>query len=315
MTSDLRIIFLGTPEFAVAALDELLIAKYNIVGVITAPDRPAGRGRKIRQSAVKNFAEKHNLNVLQPTNLKDPIFLEQLKMLNADLQIVVAFRMLPKVVWAMPKIGTFNLHASLLPEYRGAAPINWVIINGETKTGVTTFFINEKIDTGSILLQEEIDISLTMDVGQLHDKLMILGSELILKTIKLLQSAGYELIDQPRIDKKIAPKLNKENCKIDWTSPLNDIYNKIRGLSPYPGAWTILTNKNEKIEVKIYRSEKVTQDHDFAIGTLISDKKEIKIAVRDGFLKILDLKLAGKRRMDTRSLLNGYTFDEVSKML
>jgi len=315
MTSDLRIIFLGTPEFAVAALEELLIAKYNIVGVITAPDRPAGRGRKIRQSAVKNFAEKHNLNVLQPTNLKDPIFLEQLKMLNADLQIVVAFRMLPKVVWAMPKIGTFNLHASLLPEYRGAAPINWVIINGETKTGVTTFFINEKIDTGSILLQEEIDISPTMDVGQLHDKLMILGSELILKTIKLLQSASYELIDQPRIDKKIAPKLNKENCKIDWTSPLNDIYNKIRGLSPYPGAWTILTNKNEKIEVKIYRSEKVTQDHDFAIGTLISDKKEIKIAVRDGFLKILDLKLAGKRRMDTRSLLNGYTFDEVSKML
>ena len=315
MTSDLRIIFLGTPEFAVAALEELLIAKYNIVGVITAPDRPAGRGRKIRQSAVKNFAEKHNLNVLQPTNLKDPIFLEQLKILNADLQIVVAFRMLPKVVWAMPKIGTFNLHASLLPEYRGAAPINWVIINGETKTGVTTFFINEKIDTGSILLQEEIDISPTMDVGQLHDKLMILGSELILKTIKLLQSAGYELIDQPRIDKKIAPKLNKENCKIDWTSPLNDIYNKIRGLSPYPGAWTILNNKNEKIEVKIYRSEKVTQDHDFAIGTLISDKKEIKIAVRDGFLKILDLKLAGKRRMDTRSLLNGYTFDEVSKML
>ena len=315
MTSDLRIIFLGTPEFAVASLEELLIAKYNIVGVITAPDRPAGRGRKIRQSAVKNFAVKHHLNVLQPTNLKDPIFLEQLKMLNADLQIVVAFRMLPKVVWAMPKIGTFNLHASLLPEYRGAAPINWVIINGETKTGVTTFFINEKIDTGSILLQEEIDISPSMDVGQLHDKLMILGSELILKTIKLLQSSSYELVDQPRIDKKIAPKLNKENCKIDWTSPLNDIYNKIRGLSPYPGAWTILTNKNEKIEVKIYRSEKLTQNHDYSIGTLISDKKEIKIAVRDGFLKILDLKLAGKRRMDTRSLLNGYTFDEASKML
>lgn len=315
MTSDLRIIFMGTPEFAVKALEDLLIEKYNLVGVITAPDRPAGRGRKIRQSAVKTFAVKHNLNVLQPSNLKDPFFLDQLKMLNADLQIVVAFRMLPKVVWDMPKIGTFNLHASLLPQYRGAAPINWAIINGETKTGVTTFFINEKIDTGSILLQEEVDISPSMDVGQLHDKLMILGSKLILRTIELLRSVNYELVEQPRIDKKIAPKLNKENCKIDWTSPLNNIFNKIRGLSPYPGAWTILLNKNEMIEVKIYRSEKIIQDHDFPPGTIISDKKEIKIAVRDGFLKILDLKLAGKRRMDTRSLLNGYTFDEVSKML
>lgn len=315
MTSDLRIIFMGTPEFAVAALEELLSAKYNVVGVITAPDRPAGRGRKIRQSAVKTFAIQHDLNVLQPSNLKDPFFLEQLKLLDADLQIVVAFRMLPKVVWAMPKIGTFNLHASLLPEYRGAAPINWAIINGETKTGVTTFFINEKIDTGSILLQEQIDIASTMDVGQLHDELMILGSKLIIKTLRLLQSANYKLVVQPKNDKKIAPKLNKEICKIDWTNSLNDIHNKIRGLSPYPGAWTILTNKNEKIEVKIYRSEKIINDHDLTPGTLIVDKKEIKVAARDGFLKILDLKLAGKRRMDTRSLLNGYTFDEASKML
>jgi len=306
---------MGTPEFAVAALEELLSAKYNVVGVITAPDRPAGRGRKIRQSAVKTFAIQHDLNVLQPSNLKDPFFLEQLKLLDADLQIVVAFRMLPKVVWAMPKIGTFNLHASLLPEYRGAAPINWAIINGETKTGVTTFFINEKIDTGSILLQEQIDIASTMDVGQLHDELMILGSKLIIKTLRLLQSANYKLVVQPKNDKKIAPKLNKEICKIDWTNSLNDIHNKIRGLSPYPGAWTILTNKNEKIEVKIYRSEKIINDHDLTPGTLIVDKKEIKVAARDGFLKILDLKLAGKRRMDTRSLLNGYTFDEASKML
>jgi len=306
---------MGTPEFAVAALEELLSAKYNVVGVITAPDRPAGRGRKIRQSAVKTFAIQHDLNVLQPSNLKDPFFLEQLKLLDADLQIVVAFRMLPKVVWAMPKIGTFNLHASLLPEYRGAAPINWAIINGEIKTGVTTFFINEKIDTGSILLQEQIDIASTMDVGQLHDELMILGSKLIIKTLRLLQSANYKLVVQPKNDKKIAPKLNKEICKIDWTNSLNDIHNKIRGLSPYPGAWTILTNKNEKIEVKIYRSEKIINDHDLTPGTLIVDKKEIKVAARDGFLKILDLKLAGKRRMDTRSLLNGYTFDEASKML
>lgn len=315
MTTDLRIIFMGTPEFAVTALDGLLGEKYNIVGVITAADKPAGRGRKIRQSAVKNFAMEHNLNVLQPVNLKDPIFLEKLKDLKADLQIVVAFRMLPKVVWAMPRLGTFNLHASLLPEYRGAAPINWAIINGETKTGVTTFFINEKIDTGSILLQEQTDISATMDVGELHDELMVLGSKLILKTIKLLQSPNYELLDQPMTERKIAPKLYKENCKIDWTDSIQNIYNQIRGLSPYPGAWSILSNKNEKIEVKIYRSEKKIERHNLSYGTIISNKKEIKIAARDGFLKILDLKLAGKRQMDARSLLNGYSFDEEAKML
>ncbi len=315
MTTDLRIIFMGTPEFAVTALDGLLEEKYNIVGVITAADKHAGRGRKIRQSAVKNFALEHNLNVLQPVNLKDPIFLEELKDLKADLQIVVAFRMLPKVVWAMPRLGTFNLHASLLPEYRGAAPINWAIINGETKTGVTTFFINEKIDTGSILLQEQTDISATMDVGELHDELMVLGSKLILKTIKLLQSPNYELLVQPKTERKMAPKLNKENCKIDWTASINNIYNQIRGLSPYPGAWSILSNKNEKIEVKIYRSEKKIERHNFSYGIIISNKKEIKIAARDGFLKILELKLAGKRQMDVRSLLNGFSFDEEAKML
>jgi len=315
MTTDLRIIFMGTPEFAVTALDGLLGEKYNIVGVITAADKPAGRGRKIRQSAVKNFAMEHNLNVLQPANLKDPIFLEELKDLKADLQIVVAFRMLPKVVWSMPRLGTFNLHASLLPEYRGAAPINWAIINGETKTGVTTFFINEKIDTGSILLQEQTDISATMDVGELHDELMVLGSKLILKTIKLLQSPNYELLVQPKTERKIAPKLNKENCRIDWTTSIHNIYNQIRGLSPYPGAWSILSNKNEKIEVKIYRSEKKIERHNLSYGIIISNKKEIKIAARDGFLKILDLKLAGKRQMNVRSLLNGYSFDEEAKML
>ena len=306
---------MGTPEFAVTALDGLLGEKYNIVGVITAADKPAGRGRKIRQSAVKNFAMEHNLNVLQPANLKDPIFLEELKDLKADLQIVVAFRMLPKVVWSMPRLGTFNLHASLLPEYRGAAPINWAIINGETKTGVTTFFINENIDTGSVLLQEQKDISATMDVGELHDELMVLGSKLILKTIKLLQSPNYELLVQPKTERKIAPKLNKENCRIDWTTSIHNIYNQIRGLSPYPGAWSILSNKNEKIEVKIYRSEKKIERHNLSYGIIISNKKEIKIAARDGFLKILDLKLAGKRQMNVRSLLNGYSFDEEAKML
>lgn len=306
---------MGTPEFAASALDGLLKEKHNIVGIVTAPDKPAGRGRKMKQSAVKIFALEHNLNVLQPSNLKDPFFLSQLKELNADLQIVVAFRMLPKVVWSMPSIGTFNLHASLLPEYRGAAPINWAIINGETKTGVTTFFINEKIDTGSILLQEQTDISATMNVGELHDKLMIQGSKLILKTIELLQSNKFELVIQPQIENKIAPKLNKENCKIDWTESIQDIYNQIRGLSPYPGAWTTLSNKNDTIEVKIYKSEKIIEKQNIANGIIIANKKEIKIAVRDGFLKILDLKLAGKRQMDARSLLNGYSFDDDAKML
>ena len=305
---------MGTPEFAVTSLEELIIAKYNIVGVITAPDRPAGRGRKIRQSAVKTFAIQHDLRVLQPPNLKDPIFLEQLKELKADLQIVVAFRMLPKVVWNMPKMGTFNLHASLLPKYRGAAPINWAIINGETKTGVTTFFINEKIDTGSILLQEEMPILATMDVGTLHDKLMVSGAKLILKTIELLQTHDFNAADQPINGNNIAPKLNKENSKIDWTESADDIYNKIRGLCPYPGAWTFMFNKNEKIEVKIYQSEKIIEQHNLSPGKIIADRREIKVAIREGFLKILNLKLAGKRQMDAKSLLNGYTFDEVSKM-
>jgi len=315
MNAELRIIFMGTPEFAVTSLKELLRAKHNIVGVITAPDRPAGRGRKIRQPAVKTYSIQHDLNIMQPPNLKDPVFLNQLKELNADLQIVVAFRMLPESIWSMPKMGTFNLHASLLPEYRGAAPINWAIINGETKTGVTTFFINDKIDTGSILLQEQTDILPDMDVGALHDKLMIMGGILIIKTIELIQSKDFEPVDQPVNDNKIAPKLNKDNSKIVWTDSLNDIYNKIRGLCPYPGAWTFVYNKNEKIEAKIYKSEKIIEDHNLAFGKIVAGKKEIKVAVKDGFLKILNLKLAGKRRMDTQSLLNGYTFDKESKML
>lgn len=306
---------MGTPEFAVIALEELLNVKYNIVGVITAPDKPAGRGRKIKRSAVKIFAEEHGLNVLQPSNLKDVVFLDQLRALDADLQIVVAFRMLPKVVWNMPEIGTFNLHASLLPEYRGAAPINWAIINGETKTGVTTFFINEKIDTGSILLQEQIEITDTMDVGDLHDELMVLGSKLIIETVELLKTGNYILKPQSAEDKKIAPKLNRDNCKIDWTDSLDNIYNKIRGLSPYPGAWTFLSNNDEKIEVKIYESDKIREQHNFGYGKIITNKKEIKIAVKNGFLKILNLKIAGKRRMDAKSLLNGYSFEKESKML
>lgn len=313
--NNLRIIFMGTPHFAVATLQALIEANHNIVGVITAPDKPAGRGRKLKQSAVKEFALKNNLNVLQPTNLKNIDFLELLKSLNANLQIVVAFRMLPKQVWSLPKFGTFNLHASLLPDYRGAAPINWAIINGEKTTGVTTFFINEKIDTGGILLQKEIKISPTISAGELHDELMLVGSELVVQTTQLIQNNTYKTTNQPIADLKPAPKLNKENCKIDWNKPLNQVYNQIRGLSPFPAAYSFIYNDNQTIEVKIYKTSKVEEEHNFASGKIIFNKKEIKVAVKNGFINVLELKLAGKRKMDTKSLLNGYTFNTNAKMM
>lgn len=313
--SDLRIIFMGTPDFAVATLQTLLKEKYNIVGVITAPDKPAGRGRKLRQSAVKEFAVKQGLNVLQPTNLKAPLFLDTLKKLNADLQIVVAFRMLPKVVWSMPKYGTFNLHASLLPDYRGAAPINWAIINGEKKSGVTTFFINEKIDTGAIILQEEVNIPDNFNAGDLHDILMETGSKLVSKSVTLIDQGNMNIKEQELTEDKPAPKLNKENCKINWSDSLNDIYNHIRGLNPYPAAWTTIVNNKNQVEAKIYKAEKIVEFHRLKKGSVISNKKELKVAVKDGYLKVLELKLAGKRKMDTQSLLNGYSFSENAKMM
>ncbi len=306
---------MGTPDFAVTTLKTLLNENYKIVGVITAPDKPAGRGRKIRQSAVKIFATENNLNVLQPTNLKDDNFVDTLRSLNANLQIVVAFRMLPKIIWDMPKYGTFNLHASLLPNYRGAAPINWAIINGETKTGVSTFFLDEKIDTGAIILQKEVQISPTDSAGILHDKLMIIGSILVIDTIKSIKNNTLKLIPQPLSESKPAPKLNKENCKIIWDESIEDIYNKIRGLSPFPGAWTVINNNDNIIEAKIYNSEIIKEDHSFEIGKIITSKKELRVAVNNGFIKINKLKLAGKRKMDTQSLLNGYTFFENAKML
>jgi len=313
--SDLRIIFMGTPEFAVSSLDALLKANYTIAGVITAPDRPAGRGRKLRQSAVKEYALQHNLQILQPTNLKDPLFLESLKELNADLQIVVAFRMLPKQVWAMPALGTFNLHASLLPNYRGAAPINWAIINGEKKSGATTFFINEKIDTGAIILQKEVEIPDTFNAGDLHDELMEIGSELLTQTVKLIDSKKYQIKEQALTEDKPAPKLNKENCKINWNASLNEIYNHIRGLNPYPAAWTTIVNDKKSLEVKIYKAERIKETHNYITGTIISNKKVLKVAVNNGFLNILELKLAGKRKMDIVSLLNGITIHENAKMV
>lgn len=312
---DLRIVFMGTPDFAVATLQTLIENNYTIVGVITAPDKPAGRGRKLNKSAVKEFAEAHQLNILQPTNLKADAFLEELKALDANLQIVVAFRMLPKAVWQMPEYGTFNLHASLLPNYRGAAPINWAIINGETKTGVSTFFIDEKIDTGAMILQEEQPIAANENAGSLHDTLMIRGSQLVLKTVQLIENGEVNTIPQPEdAISKTAYKLNSENCKIDWTASIDTIYNKIRGLSPYPAAWSTLYNGDALLDVKIYTSEKEKIEHDYEIGHVISTKNEIKVAVKEGFIKILEIKLPGKRTMEVKSLLNGYHFETDAKM-
>jgi methionyl-tRNA formyltransferase len=305
---DLRIVFMGTPDFAVTILKHLVENDYNVVGVITASDKPAGRGRKLNESAVKKYAASVNLPILQPTNLKNKEFNKELKDLKADLQIVVAFRMLPKIVWQMPKCGTFNLHASLLPEYRGAAPIHWAIINGETKTGVTTFFIDDKIDTGEIILQEEIDISITETVGTLHDKLMNLGANLVSKTVDLISTKKVSTTKQPDLEDKSASKLNPENCRINWNDSIDNVYNKIRGLNPFPAAWSIIKNENEEIAAKIYAIRKENETHHLAVGKIIATKKELKVAVNKGFIIIDEIKLSGKKKMEAKSLLNGFTF-------
>lgn len=307
---------MGTPDFAVETLKTLVENNHNIVGVITAPDKPAGRGRKLNESAVKKYAINQNLKVLQPTNLKNEDFLNELKDLKANLQIVVAFRMLPKVVWQMPEYGTFNLHASLLPNYRGAAPINWAIINGETKTGVSTFFIDEKIDTGEMILQEEILIDSEENAGNLHDKLMRIGSQLVLSTVSLIAKGNVKTTPQiESSDIKTAYKLNRDNCKVNWNDSLTNIHNLIRGLSPYPAAWCTLLNGDEELDIKIYNAEKEEIQHSTEIGTIISTKNSLKVAVASGYIIIKEIKLPGKRTMDVKSLLNGYTFETNSKML
>ncbi|NEW78408.1 MAG: methionyl-tRNA formyltransferase [Gelidibacter sp.] len=305
---------MGTPDFAVATLNALIKAKFNVVGVITAPDKPAGRGQKIQESPVKKYALAHNLTVLQPSNLKSEEFLTQLKNLNANLHIVVAFRMLPKAVWQLPEYGTFNLHASLLPNYRGAAPINWAIINGETKTGVSTFFIDEKIDTGNIILQEEVTIGDDETLGELHDKLMEVGSRLVVKTVQQIEKGIVKTIKQPEIEENPAPKIFTETCKINWHDSLSNIYNLIRGLNPFPTAWTTLINNNEEIKVKIYHVKKELASHQHKTGTLITSKNEIKVAVTGGYIILESLQLAGKKQMDSKSLLNGFRFHENAHM-
>jgi len=310
-----RIVFFGTPDFAVGVLEKLMQNEYNVVGVVTAADKPAGRGKKIRESAVKKYALQQNLPVLQPKNLKENSFLEALGNLKADLQIIVAFRMLPRVVWQMPKSGTFNLHASLLPAYRGAAPINWAIINGETETGVTTFFIDDKIDTGEILLQERVNIVADETAGILHDKLMQLGSELVLKTVDLIAVGKYKTQKQPDITPKPAPKLYQTNTLIDWHKPLEAIYNKIRGLSPYPSAWTSFVSNDKEYKIKIYASHIELTAHNHKVGLIISTKKTLKIAVKEGYLFLDDVQLSGKKRMFINNLLNGFPLSDDAKII
>ena len=313
---DLRIVFMGTPGFAVGVLKKLVAEGKNIVGVITSPDKPAGRGRKVKQSDVKTYAVSQNLKILQPSNLKEEHFLNELAALKANLQIVVAFRMLPKVVWNMPNYGTFNLHASLLPQYRGAAPINWSIINRELKTGVSTFFIDDKIDTGEIILKEEVFIKKRETLGSLHDVLMNTGSQLVIKTLELIAESKETPIKQTMSDDlKNAPKLTKDNTKIDWSRPVEEIDSFIRGLNPYPAAWCSLSNNKVESTAKIYDCNYVIEKHTFENGTIISSKKELKISAINGYLKIYEMQLAGKRKMDVKSLLNGFTFDENSKMV
>ncbi len=314
MSSDraaLRIVFMGTPDFAVGSLKAILEAGFNVVGVLTAPDRPAGRGRKIQKSAVKQFAEEHGLQLLQPTNLKDEDFLAELESLQANLQVVVAFRMLPKVVWDMPKYGTFNLHASLLPQYRGAAPINWAIINGETETGVTTFFIDDKIDTGSIILQETEPISPEDTAGTLHDRLMMVGAQLVVDTCKQIQEGTVTSAEQKFAENlKPAHKIHKETCMVDWNAPLQTIYDFVRGLSPYPTAWTALVNGEKVDNIKIYSSQMEPAKHSYPIGKLIGDKKTLKVAVTEGYLQLLEVQLPGKKKMKVEEIMNGLNLDK-----
>ncbi|MEZ4854310.1 methionyl-tRNA formyltransferase [Flavobacterium sp.] len=307
----LRIVFMGTPDFAVGILDTIYQHNYEIVGVVTTADKPAGRGQKIHESAVKQYAVSKGLRVLQPTNLKSEEFLTELKSLNANLQVVVAFRMLPEVVWKMPQLGTFNLHASLLPNYRGAAPINWAIINGETQTGVTTFFIDDKIDTGEMILHKETPIQKNETVGELHNKLMLLGSEAVLETLTKIQNGNVKTQKQNDTTQlKAAPKLNKDNCKIDWTKPGIDIYNLIRGLNPYPAAWSFIEDNNNEWTVKFYDVDFIPENHFHAIGAVIATKKELKIAVTDGYIQVKSLQFPGKRKMKSNELLNGINFSK-----
>ena len=312
---DLRIVFMGTPEFAVATLDKLIEEQFNVVAVVTQPDKPVGRhGSVLQPSPVKTYACSKGIPVLQPVKMKDEAFQEELRSYNADIQVVVAFRMLPESVWDMPSYGTFNVHASLLPQYRGAAPINWAIINGEKKTGVTTFFLDHKIDTGKMILQKEFDIPVTADVEYVYDGLMNLGAQAAVDTLNAVLEHGKDILTTPqKEDENLqpAPKIFKETCKINWNQSDEKVYNFVRGLSPYPGVWTLLCNKEQaeagKEEVlKIFKTSRTEESSKEAVGTIVIDKGRILVATTNNYLSIEELQLAGKRRMNAKDFLNGF---------
>lgn len=311
-----RIIFFGTPEFAVSCLDYLIEKKQNVVAIVTAPDRIAGRGKKTTPPAMKRYAVSKAIKIFQPENLKSNTWVSELTKLKPDLFIVVAFRMLPKIVWAIPPLGTFNLHASLLPDYRGAAPINWAIINGETKTGVSTFLIDESIDTGMLLLQEEIAISPEDNAGTIHDKLIEVGAPLILKTIEgLWDKSLIPKPQNPNGKEHLAPKLNAENTKISWDKTPNVILNHIRGLNPYPGAWTYFMNNNQKKRMKIFSAAFLKTEHQYPLNAIVVTDKKLLVATKGGFIFCKEIQLPNKKRMESKALLNGYTFTVGAKML
>jgi methionyl-tRNA formyltransferase len=314
---ELRIVYMGTPDFAVESLKALVEGGYNVVGVVTMPDKPIGRhGSVLQASPVKQYAIEKGLKVLQPVKLKDEAFVEELRSLNADLQIVVAFRMLPEVVWNMPRLGTFNLHASLLPQYRGAAPINWAVINGDTETGITTFFLQHEIDTGRVIQQVKVPISDTDNVGDVHDRLMMLGGKLVVETVDNIINGTVTSVEQDDMladgeDLRPAPKIFHDTCRIDWKGMnMKQIYDFIRGLSPYPAAWTELVNGDKVLSVKIFEAEKIPADSSqYNRGAILTDgKSEVRVAVDGGFLRVKTLQIAGKKKMQTEEFLRGYKF-------
>lgn len=322
MAEKIKIVFMGTPEFAVASLDALVNKHYEIAAVVTSPDKPAGRGLAIHQSAVKRFSSNHHILTLQPESLKDECFIKHLIDINADLFIVVAFRMLPEMVWRLPRLGTFNLHASLLPDYRGAAPVNHVIINGEKETGLTTFFINNEIDKGSILFREKIQVGENETAGELHDRLMRTGAELVVKTVEALVKNNYspvlqETYEHPSEKLHPAPKIHKNDCRINWNSPIKKIFDFIRGLSPYPAAFTeFISPENGSYHIKIYKASYQKAENNQTPGAIITDGEEfLKIAAIDGFIVIEDLQLSGKKRMGIKAFLMGFEIDNLWKVL
>ena len=313
---DLKIVFFGTPDFAVESLSRLVDGGYNVVAVVTMPDKPAGRGRQIQESDVKRYAVAHGLPVLQPMSLKDEAFIEQLRSFEAQLFIVIAFRMLPEAVWQMPPLGTFNLHASLLPRYRGAAPINWAVMNGDTETGVTTFFLKHEIDTGDVIQQRSCPIGRHDNVEVVHDRLMVMGADMVLETVDAIIACTVKPIPQDQMltagqQPTLAPKIFKDTCRIDWSRPAEALYNHIRGLSPYPAAWTTLESEDDKepITLKVYATgepEPFAANETPAPGTIKADRKTLRVACADGWLQLLSLQQSGKKRMETDAFLRGF---------